>query len=137
MPETMPLSNGKTFNFRQFAISTAFGAAILNSIVYLIGSAAGASFIINQGGAKKITLVMVFTITLIPLLIAGGVTNAIGKRSASFLTKAPVIGLILGLVSASVPIQAAETTGTAVALAANHVISSIFWFLGLRKATNS
>ncbi len=80
---------------------------------------------------------MVFAISLIPLLIAGSVTYAIGKRSASFLAKAPVVGLILGLISMAVPIQAAESTSTAVSLAANYAIASICWYLGLNKSVKS
>ena len=129
--------NVKTFNFRQFAITSALGAAVLNSIVYSISSAAGASMIINQGGAKKITLVLVFAFTLIALLVAGGVTYAIGRKTVSFLSKAPLIGLIVGLISVAAPIQAAQGSGTAVALAENHVIASLFWYLGLKRAMKS
>ena len=39
--------NTRPLNYRQFAIYSALTASVLNLIVYLIGSAAGASFVIN------------------------------------------------------------------------------------------
>ena len=123
----------KTIDIRKFAAFAAI-AAVLNSIIFLIGKAAKASMIVNQGGSREIILGMVFGSTFFGLLVAAFAANVIGEKFQSFLAKSPLIGFIFGLVTAAAPISAAKDSKTGIFLALMHLVAGITWFVGSKRS---
>jgi hypothetical protein len=123
----------QSLNVRKFA-GFAFVAAIMNSIIFIIAKAADATMVVNQGGAEKIALPMVLASTLFGLFIAAVIANQIGKKSQGFLSKAPIMGLVFGVVTAAAPFVASDDSKTALALAAMHVVAGVAWFLGSKQS---
>ena len=119
---------------RKFA-TYAVIAAVINSIIFLIAKSADATMVVNQGGSRSITLVMVFGATFFGLLVAAFVASKIGNKSQKFLSNAPVIGLVFGVVTAIAPFTASDDSKTAVALASNHIVAGIVWYVGAKRST--
>ena len=119
---------------RKFATYAAI-AAVINSIIFLIAKSADATMVVNQGGSRSITLVMVFGATFFGLLVAAFVASKIGNKSQKFLSNAPVIGLVFGVVTAIAPFTASDDSKTAVALASNHIVAGIVWYFGAKRLT--
>ena len=119
---------------RKFA-TYAVIAAVINSIIFLIAKSADATMVINQGGSRSITLVMVFGATFFGLLVAAFVASKIGNKSEKFLSNAPVIGLVFGVVTAIAPFTASDDSKTALALASNHIVAGVVWYLGAKRST--
>lgn len=112
-------------------------AALINSIIYLFAKFADASMIVNQGGSREIVLAMVFASSFVALVAAAYVVSFIGKKSEGFLTKAPLIGLIFGVVTAIAPFTVADDSKTAIALASNHIVAGVFWYIGTKRALSN
>jgi hypothetical protein len=123
----------QSLNVRKFA-GFAVVAAIVNSIIFIIAKGADATMVVNQGGAQEIALPMVLASTLFGLVIAAVLANQIGKRSQSFITKSPVIGLAFGVVTSAAPFVASDDSKTALALAAMHVVAGISWYFGANRS---
>jgi hypothetical protein len=121
-------------NIRKFT-NFSLIAAVINSGIYLIAKSADASMMVNQGGEREIGLPMVFGATFFGLTAAAYVVNLIGKKSQSFIGKSPLIGLIFGIVTAIAPFTASDDSKTALALASNHIIAGIAWFLGAKRSS--
>ncbi|NBQ35896.1 MAG: hypothetical protein EBU16_05245 [Actinobacteria bacterium] len=121
-------------NIRKFT-NFSLIAAVINSVIYLIAKSADASMMVNQGGEREIGLAMVFGATFFGLVAAAYVVNLIGKKSQSFIGKSPLIGLIFGVVTAIAPFTASDDSKTALALASNHIIAGIVWFLGAKRSS--
>ena len=119
---------------RKFA-TYAVTAAVINSIIFLIAKSADATMVVNQGGSRSITLVMVFGATFFGLLVAAFVASKIGNKSEKFLSNAPVIGLVFGVVTAIAPFTASDDSKTAVALASNHIVAGVVWYFGAKRST--
>ncbi len=123
-----------TTNIRKFG-TFAVIAAIINSIIFLIGKSADATMVVNQGGSQEIVLPMVIASTLFGLMVAAFIASRIGIRSQSFQSKSPLIGLIFGIVTAAAPFSASDDSKTALALASMHVVAGVTWYLGVKRST--
>ena len=119
---------------RKFSPYAAF-AAVINSIIFLIAKSADATMVVNQGGSRSITLVMVFGATFFGLVVAALVASKIGNKSQKFLSNSPVIGLVFGVVTSIAPFTASDDSKTAVALASNHIVAGIVWYVGAKRST--
>lgn len=123
-----------TTNLRKFG-TFAVIAAIINSIIFLIGKSADATMVVNQGGSQEIALPMVIASTLFGLMVAAFIASRIGIRSQSFQSKSPIIGLIFGIVTAAAPFSASDDSKTALTLASMHVVAGVTWYLGMKRST--
>jgi len=123
----------QSLNVRKFA-GFAVVAAIVNSIIFIIAKGADATMVVNQGGAQEIALPMVLASTLFGLVIAAVFVNQIGKRSQSFISKAPIIGLVFGVVTAAAPFVASDDSKTALALASMHIVAGVVWYVGAKRS---
>jgi hypothetical protein len=123
----------KSLNVRKFAVF-ALVAAIINSIIFLIAKGADATMVVNQGGAQKIALPMVFASSFFGLVVAAFIASLIGKKSQSFLSKSPIIGLAFGIITAAAPFAASDDSKTALALASMHVVAGVTWYLGAQRS---
>ena len=123
----------QSLNVRKFA-GFAVVAAIVNSIIFIIAKGADATMVVNQGGTQEIALPMVLASTLFGLVIAAVFVNQIGKRSQSFISKAPIIGLVFGVVTAAAPFVASDDSKTALALASMHIVAGVVWYVGAKRS---
>jgi len=119
-------------NFAGFAIM----AAAINSVVFLIAKSVDATMVINQGGAREIGLPMVLGATLVGLLVAAFIASKIGAKSEGFVSRAPLIGLLFGIITAAAPFTATEDTKTAMGLGSMHVIAGLVWYFGAKRSTH-
>lgn len=115
----------------------ALAAAAANALVFLIGSAAGASMRINSAGYSQITLLLSVLATLAPLLIAGIITKLIARKRPGFGRVAQWLGLGVALLSMVSPFIVAEDAATAFALAAMHVVVGAAWFFAGARSTRT
>ena len=123
----------QSLNVRKFA-GFAVVAAIVNSIIFIIAKGADATMVVNQGGTQEIALPMVLASNLFGLVIAAVFVNQIGKRSQSFISKAPIIGLVFGVVTAAAPFVASDDSKTALALASMHIVAGVVWYVGAKRS---
>ena len=123
----------QSLNVRKFA-GFAVVAAIVNSIIFIIAKGADATMVVNQGGTQEIALPMVLASTLFGLVIAAVFVNQIGKRSQSFISKAPIIGLVFGVVTAAAPFVASDDSKTALALASMHIVAGVVWYVSAKRS---
>ena len=123
-----------TTNIRKFG-TFAVIAAIINSVIFLIGKSADATMVVNQGGSQEIALPMVIASTLFGLMVAAFIASRIGMRSQSFQSKSPIIGLIFGIVTAAAPFSASDDSKTALTLATMHIVAGVTWYLGVKRST--
>lgn len=123
----------KSLSVNKFAGFAAL-AAIFNSIIFLIAKGADATMVVNQGGSQEIALPMVIGSTLFGLVFAAFVASRIAKKSQVFLMRAPIFGLIFGIVTAAAPFTASDDSKTALALASMHVVAGVTWYLGAKRS---
>lgn len=124
----------QNINVRKFA-GFAVLAAVINSVVFFIAKAADATMIIKQGGEREIAVPMVLASTLFGLLVATFFASKIGAKSQSFLSKAPLYGLVFGVVTAVAPFTATDDSKTALGLASMHIVAGLVWFVGSKRST--
>ena len=124
----------QNINVRKFA-GFAVLAAVINSVVFFIAKAADATMIIKQGGEREIAIPMVLASTLFGLLVAAFFASKIGAKSQSFLSKAPLYGLVFGVVTAVAPFTATDDSKTALGLASMHIVAGLVWFVGSKRST--
>ena len=124
----------QNINVRKFA-GFAVLAAVINSVVFFIAKAADATMIIKQGGEREIAVPMVLASTLFGLLVAAFFASKIGTKSQGFVSKAPLYGLVFGVVTAAAPFSATEDSKTALALASMHVVAGLTWYVGAKRST--
>ncbi|MEY2951669.1 MAG: hypothetical protein RL622_746 [Actinomycetota bacterium] len=124
----------QNINVRKFA-GFAVLAAVINSVVFFIAKAADATMIIKQGGEREIAVPMVLASTLFGLLVAAFFASKIGAKSQSFLSKAPLYGLVFGVVTAVAPFTATDDSKTALGLASMHIVAGLVWFVGSKRST--
>jgi len=124
----------QNINVRKFA-GFAVLAAVINSISFFIAESADATMVINQGGSRKIVFVMVFGMTFFGLVVAAFVASLIGKKSQGFVSKAPLVGLVFGLITAAAPFSVSDDSRTSLGLASMHVVAGLFWYVGIKRST--
>jgi Family of unknown function (DUF6069) len=115
-----------------FAIAVGV-AIILNTVVFLIASAGGASMVIEQPSETRLNAGMVIAATLIPLAVAGLVTWFLARRRPVLRTVFAWAGLGLALASSASPLLVSADVATGLALGAMHAVAGITWFIGVRK----
>ena len=124
----------QNINVRKFA-GFAVLAAIINSLIFFIAKFADATMIINQGGSQDIALGMVLGMTFFGLVMAAFFASLIGKKSQGFVSKAPLIGLVFGIVTAAAPFSASDDSKTSLGLASMHIVSGLVWYVGTKRST--
>lgn len=133
--EARPSTKAGPFSLARLGL-VAVIAAIANALVFVIGSAAGASMSIDSPAYSQITLVMATFATLAPLLIAGVVAWLIARKFPGFRRVAQWLGLAVALLSMISPFVVAQDTATAISLAAMHLVAGAAWFLGVARRSN-
>lgn len=124
----------QNINIGKFAIF-AFLASILNTAIYFIATSNDATMEVSRGDfSREIPFIMIFGATLFSLIMAAYLVPRIGKKIKGFVSKSPMIGLIFGVVSAVSPFTAADDTKTAIALASNHIVAGVLWYVGVKRA---
>ena len=123
----------QNINVRKFA-GFAVLAAVINSISFFIAESADATMVINQGGSRKIVFVMVFGMTFFGLFVAAFLASLIGKKSQGFVSKAPLVGLVFGLITAAAPFSVSDDSRTSLGLASMHVVAGLFWYVGIKRS---
>ena len=123
----------QNINVRKFA-GFAVLAAVINSISFFIAESADATMVINQGGSRKIVFVMVFGMTFFGLVVAAFIASLIGKKSQGFVSKAPLVGLVFGLITAAAPFSVSDDSRTSLGLASMHVVAGLFWYVGIKRS---
>ncbi len=123
----------QNINVRKFA-GFAVLAAVINSISFFIAKSADATMVINQGGSRKIVFAMVFGMTFFGLVVAAFVASLIGKKSQGFVSKAPLVGLVFGLITAAAPFSVSDDSRTSLGLASMHVVAGLFWYVGIKRS---
>ena len=118
-------------NIRKFSIY-ALIAAVVNSVIFLLAKSANAAMTVKQ---SEIKLSFVFGETLVALIVAAIVASLIAKLSKSFGSNMALIGAIFGVVSAIAPLTSADDSKTAIALALNHVVAGVLWYVGVKRST--
>ena len=124
----------QNINVRKFA-GFAVLAAVINSVVFFIAKVADATMIIKQGGEREIAVPMVLASTLFGLLVAAFFASKIGAKSQGFVSKAPLYGLVFGVVTAAAPFTATDDSKTALGLASMHIVAGLVWFVGSKRST--
>lgn len=124
----------QSLNVRKFA-GFAIIAAIVNSVIFLIAKSADATMIVNQGGSREIAIPMVVASSFFGLGFAALATSFIAKKSEGFLAKAPLIGLVFGVITAAAPFAASDDSKTSIALASMHLVAGLTWFVGAKRST--
>lgn len=109
-------------------VSAVAAAVVVNALAFAVGSAAGATW---QTTSQSVDLVVVAIATVVPLLGAGVVVSAIGRRYRRTVPIAAWAGLIFGVAGIPLPFLASSDLTTSVSLATMHITAGIAWFAGL------
>lgn len=121
-----------TFRYSKLAIA-ATAAAVINGLLFVIGSATGASMKVNTPAYTDVDVVVVVIATLIPLLIAGAVTMLIARKKPGFQTFARWAGFIFAIVSIGSLFAVTTDTATLVWLSLTHVVAGFAWLIAIKK----
>lgn len=124
----------QNINVRKFAGFAAL-AAVINTIIFIIAKSADATMVINQGGSQEITFAMVLGMSFFGLVVAAFLASLIGKKSQGFVSKAPLIGLVFGVVTAAAPFSASDDSKTSLGLASMHLVAGLSWYVGAKRST--
>jgi len=133
---TLPATSVTPFSRGRFAIVVAVAAAV-NLAIFAIGSAAGASMIVNTGSATQLIAVLPVVATVVPLVLAGLVTWFVARRVRVFRPVAGWVGAVVALFSTIAPFVMSADAATGVSLAAMHVVAGVAWFVALMTGRNS
>jgi hypothetical protein len=110
--------------------------ALVNLIVLLIGSSAGATMIVDTPAATEIGLPVVLAASIVPLTLAGVATWLVATRLPAFRVSAfrswaaRIVGVV-ALLSAIAPFAMATDVATGATLAAMHLIVGGAFLLAL------
>jgi len=121
----------KQFNvsFESVAIGTGVALAA-NVLLFLLGSAAGATWEVGQ--PAPIGLAAIAAATLLPMLLGGIVVRAIAKRKPNLVGPFTWVVLVFSLVGAPGGYIASQNLPTGLALGAMHVVVGLVWFYSVR-----
>lgn len=109
-------------------LMAASGALVINQLLLLIGSAAGASLVV--AAPEQISAEMVAIATVTPLLLIGGIVWFLEKRW-SIRRLAAWAGLAFALVTIAGSILASADTITTLTLSAMHIVVGMAWFYAM------
>jgi hypothetical protein len=105
-------------------------AAISNLVIFGIGSFAGASWTAN---GMVVPWYVVLGTSVVPMLVAAGVTALLGLAWKGAAKVMAWIGLIFALLTVPSAFLATPEIGTALALGSMHVVVGIAWFMAVRR----
>ncbi|MFM2106403.1 MAG: hypothetical protein RL338_1435 [Chloroflexota bacterium] len=115
---------------RSRLVAAAGAATVVNVGLFAFGSVAGATWATSSPVAPSPALIA--AVTIIPILLAGAITGALGASRPRLRRLAPRAGLVFGIAGAPVPFLASSDVTTSLFLASMHVAAGIVWFLALR-----
>ncbi|WP_054816508.1 DUF6069 family protein [Nocardia arizonensis] len=103
-------------------VGAVLAALAVNSIIWLIGMAAGGEFVtVDNGTEMKVAPGGVVVMSTVPLLIGLGAAALISYRWVGVLRVAAVIGSLLTLGTIAMTIEATFDTASTIALSLMHV----------------
>ncbi|MFM7029731.1 MAG: DUF6069 family protein [Micrococcales bacterium] len=105
-------------------------ALAANVLLFLLGSAAGATWEVGQ--PAPIGLAAIAVATLLPMLLGGLVVRAIAKRKPNLVSAFTWVVLVFSLVGAPGGYVASQNLPTGLALGAMHVVVGLVWFYSVR-----
>lgn len=111
-------------------------AAALNVAVLLVAGAVGADLLVRPVAgqpAETVGIPMVLLMTLAPVVVGTVLLVVLARRARAWDALA-WIGLAAGLLTTPAPFFVDARLGTAVALAAMHVVTGVVWFVVVRRA---
>ena len=116
----------------QASAAGAVAAAVGNLVIFLIGLAAGASFVVmDRGELHQVTAGGVIVATVPPLMVGTVLAALLARWWPGVLRLAQVIGGTLALLTAAGPMIADTDGGTRLALALMHVVLGVAVVLSL------
>ncbi len=116
----------------------AAAAAVVNLVIRLLASAAGADMLVDaQGTATAVTPAAVFIATTLPIVLGAVVVGLLARRTPRARVVFAWVGLILGVATIPVPLLSAHDIATGLSLAPMHIVAGAVWFaammLGAKK----
>jgi hypothetical protein len=116
----------------RFALFAAL-AVVVNAVIFLTVSVAGASMVVTQSSEMPLTPVIVVIATAAPLVLAGVVTWFLARRWPIIRTIAAWAGLAVAVLSAPSPLMVSADLATGITLGVMHLVAGAAWFIGVRK----
>jgi hypothetical protein len=111
------------------ALIAAAVAAVVNVVIRLIASAAGADMLVDaQGTSTAVTLASVLIATTLPIVLGGVVAWLSARRRPRARVGFAWVGLILSIATIPVPLLLAHGIATGLSLALMHVVAGAAWF---------
>lgn len=113
-------------------------AAVVNVVIRLIASAAGADMLVDaRGTSTAVTPAAVLIATTLPIVLGGIFVWLVARRTPRAQVVFAWVGLILGVATIPVPLLSAPDIATGLSLAPMHVVAGAAWFsammLGQRR----
>lgn len=130
----MPSTDRTAANYRtseglswwQAIAAGAVTAAVVNLVIFFIGSAAGASFaVLDRGTPQEISAWTVLNASVLPLAVGTGLAALLAQWWLWALRLAQVIGGGLALLTVAGPLMADADGATRVSLALMHVMLAV------------
>lgn len=119
------------FNVSNKRVFAGTGIALaVNIVIYLIGSAAAATW--NVGMPMQVGLALVASATVVPFLLGGLVVGLLAKWKQSLVGVSSWAVLIFSIVGAPGGYIASNDLPTGIALGAMHFVVGAAWFLAIR-----
>jgi hypothetical protein len=107
-------------------------AAVVNLLLFALGSAAGGAMAVEWPSAMPIAAFMPVVATLVPLAAAAVVVWAIARRSPAFLRFAAWAGATVAVLSVVAPLIGGVDLATKLSLAPMHLVAGAAWVLVVR-----
>jgi hypothetical protein len=125
----MQMASVNTVSYKKILVGT--GAALIaNLAVFLVGTAAGATW--NVGLAFTVSLPMVAVATLLPMLLGGQAVRLLGKGKPALITWAAWLVLVFSIAGSPSGWIASQNAPTGLALGGMHFVVGIAWFFSTR-----
>lgn len=125
------MASTKTLSSRKIFIATGI-ALVANILIYVIASAAGATW--NVGMPFTVSVFMVAGATVVPMLLGWLIVRAIAKRSPAVTTWAAWLVLAFSVAGAPSGWLASQEVATGLALGAMHIVVGLAWFFSIKSA---
>ena len=111
-------------------------ALVANTVVLAAARMAGADMIVQRDAATAVTIGVgsVALMTALPIMLATILLLALRRRAARAWGALAVMGLLVGLVTAPVPLAVTAEASTSTALALMHLTTGVVWFVVVRRA---
>lgn len=129
---TMEGKQRQGLNWWQASAAGAVAATVANLVIFLIGGAAEASFMVVDGGnLHEVTAGGVIVATVPPLVVGTVLAALLARWWPGVIRLAQVIGGTLALLTAAGPVMADTDGGTRLALTLMHVVLGVAVVLSL------